>query len=366
MAHNLFDKRFYYRNPEDKPWHELGKHSCGLARTARQVWESLPPYEVAEMPILVKTPDGKVFDSHAHKAIVRKPTTGDFMHRVFAVVGKDYELVGPDDVVDIWDSAFPSGGVETLGALGHGETLFITTKLPEIGVAGDELEMYLLVDSPMGTGGALSVTVTPQRVVCQNTLIMARRVARSTFKLRHNQGVKQAFTAVLQVVVQDANQKAETARQFFELMAATRVSDSLADDLFQSVYYNRLPYPLSADFTSPERYELACAQYAQVEQQMGQRREAARELFQGGLTGYSAAARGTAWGAYNAVTEVENFRRYRNEKTRARGVLFGDRGRTMERAFAGALTISKGGELPPRLDRVGLREAFGAFTADES
>jgi len=92
-------------------------------------------------------------ESHSSSGrCLRNPTTDDPETRVFGIVGADYHLVTPDDFVSIWDERV-GRPIETIGALGFGETFFISTTLPKMDVRGDEVEFYLLRQTdPDGSG----------------------------------------------------------------------------------------------------------------------------------------------------------------------------------------------------------------------
>jgi hypothetical protein len=73
-----------------------------------------------------------------------------------------------------------------------------------------------------------------------------------------------------------------------------------------------------------------------------QRRAAALGLFAGAGTGMdSQASRGTMWGLYNAIVELENFREGGSDEQAATEVLIGDRAAVMQRAFSRALELSR-------------------------
>src|SRR5215467_1796820 len=76
------------------------------------------------------------------------------------------------------------------------------------------------------------------------------------------------------------------------------------------------------------------------------RRTAALELFKGRGTGMdSKAAAGTAWGLYNSVVEVEDWRgggRAADADARAAAVLIGERAEAKGRAWTAALQVARG------------------------
>jgi len=76
---------------------------------------------------------------------------------------------------------------------------------------------------------------------------------------------------------------------------------------------------------------------------MKRRRDGARELFEGLGTGMDLkAAKGTMWGAYNAVVECEDYRRGKSEAVKiAESSMYGERAASKKRAFEYAVAQVK-------------------------
>jgi hypothetical protein len=99
---------------------------------------------------------------------------------VLGVVGNDYEVVQNVNAFDFFDAIV--GGkdgilYETAGALGKGERIFITAKLPDyIRIGRDDLiKQYLFLTTSHDGYGSITAAFTPIRIVCQNTLNAALR-----------------------------------------------------------------------------------------------------------------------------------------------------------------------------------------------
>lgn len=321
MAHNLFNERF--GDARQPAWHGLGTvFEQKLSATA--AYNKIGKYEVRLVPAVA---DGVPL---GRQAILRSPTSDDPETRVFGVVGMDYQLITPDDVCSIYDEHVGKP-IETIGALGYGETFFLSTYLPTLDVKGDEVENYLLISNPMTGLASAEVRVTPVRVVCQNTLIASESMAVQKLRIVHNAQAKQRMAEWVRETYGFAETAAKVLRDLFEVMASARVKTSEAQKLFEYSY----PYPSKPKITATkEVMELRTKWWDENVSLMQRRREGAKSLFEGMGTGMDhKATKGTLWGAYNAVVECEDYRRTTREDSWASSAMFGERAKAKKRAF---------------------------------
>lgn len=330
MSHNLFGDRF--GDARQPAWHHLGQVFAEKV-SATAALKKIGKYEVR----LVPAEAGGI--SLERNAILRNPTTDDPETRVFGIVGTDYTLLTPQDVCSIYDEHVGQP-IETIGALGLGETFFLSTQLPTLDVKGDEIENYLLISNPMTGLQSAELRVTPVRVVCQNTLIASDRMATQKLKIVHDNTAKQRLAEWLQETYEFAETTSRVLRDLFVEMAKARVKDAEARKLFEFAY----PTPKKPDTNAPKAImEQRIRWWEENVNLMERRREGAKSLFQGMGTGMDAtAAKGTLWGAYNAVVETEDYRRGRNDDQIGASALFGERAQAKKRAFEYAVsTVQK-------------------------
>jgi phage/plasmid-like protein (TIGR03299 family) len=263
-------------------------------------------------------------------AILRRPTDDDPVTRVFGIVSKDYTLLTPEDVCSIYDERVGQP-VETIGALGYGETFFLSTYLPTVDVKGDEVENYLLISNPMTGLASAEIRVTPVRVVCENTLIASDRYATEKLRIVHDATAKVRFGEWLQETYEIAETTVKVLTDLFTLMASTRARTADAQKLFEAAY----PIPNKPRTNAPKAVvEQRIRWWEENVNLMERRREGAKILFEGFGTGMDTkAAKGTLWGAYNAVVECEDYRKGRNEDQMGASALFGERAQSKKRAF---------------------------------
>jgi len=326
VAHNLFGDRF--GDARQPAWHSLGQVFAEEI-SATTALKRIGKYEVRLAPAeAAGTPLQK-------NAILRSPTTDDPETRVFGIVGEDYTLLTPQDVCSIYDEHVGQP-IETIGALGFGETFFLSTQLPTLDVRGDEVENYLLISNPMTGLQSAEIRVTPVRVVCQNTLMASDHMATQKLKIIHDNTAKQRMAEWLRETYEFAETTSKVLRDLFELMAKARVKDAEARKLFAAAY----PTPKKPNTNAPQAImEQRIKWWEENVNLMDRRREGAKSLFEGMGTGMDVpAAKGTLWGAYNAVVETEDYRRGRNDDQIGASALFGERAMAKKRAFEYAVS----------------------------
>lgn len=106
-----------------------------------------------------------------------------------------YEVVQNVEAFEFFDNIVGSKQAifETAGALGNGERIFVTAKLPSnfrILGSNDIIENYLLFTSSHDGSSAVEVMFTPIRVVCNNTLTLALSRNVNKISMRHTSNVK--------------------------------------------------------------------------------------------------------------------------------------------------------------------------------
>ncbi len=306
MAHEIFGERFLDRRAA---WHRVGLQCVAEKLRAIPALKKIKgDFNVTVRPLFYTTPEGEPQTSGFHQ-IVRCPTDDDNHYVPLGQpVSGDYTPFAPRDVCTAWDKAMPSDViVETMGVLRRGAMFFITTKLPTIGIRGDEVERYLGITSPLDGVRALSAEEWPLRVVCANTLRAAQAGAFVSLHVPHRGEALQEIGAWLRLSYQRAEVNVERLKRGFETLAATRVDNQKAQKGFERVY--PLPPPLNRD-APPEVTARRAKRYEQDEARVKRLRNAAFDFFDGAGMGMSTrAADHTAWGFVQAVTEIEDYRR---------------------------------------------------------
>lgn len=335
MAHELAvneltgqHKFWSYRVPA---WHRLGTISQNPA-TAVEAFDGVGAYDMALVGLQLV--GGKKI---ADRAIVRKAPGQD--DKVMGIVGPEYELMGPRSFVEAWDKAIPQP-IETLGVLKDGAVLFISTKMPDFDVKGDEMQNYMLAYNGMSGKDAIRFDVTPVRAVCANTVRAAHDVASETLMLQHRKDALAEFESSLADAFNRCAARVGAVKEACELLASTRLDTAQVTEALARAY----PSPRKMSDFGPKLIVERRKKYYDIAVTFAEgSRDSVRALFEGAATGADTEAfKGTAWGLYNSVIEYEDYRSHRaNMEASAESALIGARGQVKERAFSHLIQVCR-------------------------
>lgn len=315
MAHEIFGERFYgNRIPA---WHGLGTVFTTPKTAVEAVTEGGLDYAVEKCPIIIPSTWGEVQTGQI--ALVRQPTTDDPQPRQFAVVNKDYGLLQNMELAEMFQEMSREWPIETAGALGKGERIFLTFQVSPITVGGDEVQQFFLLNECKDGSGGINIKYTTVRVVCANTLSMALGDSFEAVKLTHTANVKDnlAFERDLMLALRKASaEKADTLTQLADL----HITQEQAREVFAAAHPNPTkPMPFRFANVNPdavgstlwmrekERADRVGKEYDRQCLRHQEFRDAAESLYIKLGDEFPKAA-GTAWHALNAVTELADHR----------------------------------------------------------
>lgn len=239
---------------------------------------------------------------------------------VLGVVGKDYEVVQNKDAFTFFDAIVGGDGIqyETAGALGNGERIFITAKLPDYIKVGnnDLIEQYLFLTTSHDGGGSITAAFTPVRTVCNNTLNAALHNHRNAVKIRHTSNVKDRLEQAhrLMGITNNLGTELET---IFNRWAKIRITDPEVKKLIQLALV-------------PNKEVLRNIQAGKDDELSTCFKNMADTAFKYAMsndTQQLETTKGTLFGTYNAVTGYfQNVRNYKDEEAKMKSLLFGGTG----------------------------------------
>ncbi len=184
MAHNInFNEqagKHSFFSVKEKAWHGLGQIVQDYPTSAEAIKYAGLNYTVEKRRLFTYDNENNVANQDTEIVIpeIEVPnyyaTIRTDSQQILGVVGKDYEVIQNVNAFSFFDAIVGGDGImyETAGALGKGERIFITAKLPDyIKVGNDDLiEQYLFLTTSHDGYGSITAAFTPIRIVCNNTL----------------------------------------------------------------------------------------------------------------------------------------------------------------------------------------------------
>ncbi len=329
MAHNLnFNSntgRYSFFSVKEKAWHGLGKIVEQYPTSEEAIRHAGLDYDVAKTPLFTKV-SGIVETANGIEVGENELTVPNYFanirtdnNAVLGVVGKDYQIVQNREAFSFFDAIVGGGtGIlyETAGALGNGERIFITAKLPDyirVGNGDDVTEKYIFLTTSHDGSGSITAAFTPVRIVCQNTLNASLRNMSNVVRIRHTAGAKQRLEDAHKVMGL-ANTLSVQLKTIFNQWAKVRVTDNEVKKLIQlALCPNKETFNL---LRKGEDDEISTVFKNTVE-----------DVFAYAMISESQqmnTTKGTLFGAYNAVTGYyQNVRNYKNEEAKLQSIVMG-------------------------------------------
>jgi phage/plasmid-like protein (TIGR03299 family) len=312
MAHEV--ESMLYQG--DTPWHNIGdKITPEQSRDVNFILAHPSLNWTCEKRSLFMA-DGREVET---KAVVRS-TDG----AVLGEVGKDYTIVQNATAIEWFRPFIESGSasVECVGSLRGGSRVFVLAKLahdPVAIVPGDEVLPYLLLANAHDGTLRLHVGFSPIRVVCANTLRMARTDKRSKLlQLKHTTGVTLALATVQATIDVVNRQFLATIEQYKRLAEVGCTEETLKK--YVSLVFQAPTVSDDAPIVAPEE-ETKSRVYGRI-----------HDLFEGGKGTSIPGVRGTLWGAVNAVSEFVQYQRGSDDARRLNETWLGTGAALVQRA----------------------------------
>lgn len=329
MAHNInFNERtgrYSFFSVQRKAWHSLGQIVEQYPTSEEAIKHAGLDYEVVKSPLftegsgIIETVDGIEIGSSRLEVPHYFANVRTDNNAVLGVVGKDYHIVQNREAFNFFDAIVGgSEGIlyETAGALGKGERIFITAKLPgyiRVGNGDDVTEKYLFLTTSHDGSGSITAAFTPIRIVCQNTLNASLRNMSNVVRIKHTAGARQRLDNAHKIM-ELANTLSDQLGWIFNEWAKIRVSDREVRKLIQlALCPNKetlehikkgADNELSTVFKNTVNDAFAYAMVSDA-QQMD-------------------TTKGTLFGAYNAVTGYfQNVRNYRDDQVKLQSIVMG-------------------------------------------
>ncbi|MCC9063625.1 DUF932 domain-containing protein [Flavobacterium piscisymbiosum] len=297
---------------KEKPWHNLGQIISDYPTSTEAIEHAGLNYEVIKTPLYTEYSENEKITVSDLYSTLRTDT-----QTVLGVVGKDYQIVQNKDAFSFFDSIVGGDGIlyETAGALGKGERIFITAKLPDyIRVGKDDLiEKYLFLTTSHDGSGSITAAFTPIRIVCANTLNAALRTQTNTIRIRHTSNAQSRLEQAHKVMG-ISDQLSSDLGNIFNHWAKVRISDSEVKKLISLAL---APSPVIVNQLKNDEIEELSSCFSNII-------ENAYQYALSDETQLMTTTEGTLFGAYNAVTGYfQNVRTYKDSEAKLKSLLLG-------------------------------------------
>jgi phage/plasmid-like protein (TIGR03299 family) len=289
MAHELetVNGQTAFASLREPAWHGLGTVFDKEVNTKEMLeLAHLDNWNVRLEDITI--PSGFESDK-GYSFVVRDNPFIDKQKDVLGVVGERYVPLQNEELFAFGDNMLDGGGRwETAGSIKNGRQVFGSlalereTVLDPNGVS-DKINTYLLINTSHDGSVAIQASITPVRVVCANTLNLALRgKAKQSFKIRHTQTAEGRIAQA-----REALGLANKYMDEFDIMAKKMIETEISKAKFDEIVALAYPAPKGEDKKgSYKKY--------------GTKIDLINSIYVGD---YNNTITGTAWGAFNAMTE---------------------------------------------------------------
>ncbi|MET3018345.1 DUF932 domain-containing protein [Flavobacterium hydatis] len=328
MAHHINyneqSQKHSFFSVKEKAWHNLGQIISDYPTSAEAIAHAGLDYEVEKRKLFTPRSQEIIVNNETIHHKIEVPnyfsTVRTDNNAVLGVVGKDYQIVQNRDAFSFFDSIVGGDGIlyETAGALGKGERIFITAKLPDyIRVGNDDLiEKYLFLTTSHDGSGSITAAFTPIRIVCANTLNAAMQSKTNTVRIRHTSNAKQRLEQAHKVMG-ISDMLSSQMESIFNDWTKVRITDKEVKKL---ISFALVPNKeVLKSIQDGKEDELSTCFTNMV--------DSAFEYAMSDLTQLMDTTKGTVFGAYNAVTGYfQHVRNYKDDEAKLTSLLMGGTG----------------------------------------
>lgn len=315
MAHKLFtdaNGKTSFAAVGQTAWHGLGQYVTEAMTAAQAIDLGGLDYVVEKQEI--KTAGGIIIPNA--KATVRVDTQAPL-----GIVTDAYEVIQNKEMFEFFDAIIDRGEAiyQTVGAIGQGEKIFITAKLPtDILVHGEQVENYLLLTGGHDGRSPIQAGFTSIRVVCNNTLTAALRELQNKVTVMHYSNAKSNLREASRVMGM-ATKYQSVLNEKYQRMADVKITDAALRSYIETVMNPKKEVVTSEEFSKQfvkqvdSIFDFAKTHYTQT----------------------TDAAEGTLWGAYNAISGYYGWiKEYETPEAKMKDLYYKGAAKKLELAFS--------------------------------
>jgi phage/plasmid-like protein (TIGR03299 family) len=324
MAHKLNETngKVSFAARGEKAWHGLGQYVSEAMTSEQAIELGGLNYTVEKRPLYAPGWEGTMVEAEGHYGNVRTDTND-----ILGIVKGRYNIVQNKDAFGFFDTIIDNGEAifETAGALGKGERIFVTAKLPEdMLVRGEKVEKYIMLTNSHDGTSKIIAGFTPIRVVCNNTLTAALKNLDNKVSISHTASAESRLKEASRVMG-IASKYMDEVNMTFESMTTRKLSDLEMKYFIETVMKNGIKEDKSDKEASTRMNNLVDQVYSFAITHPTQTTEAAYR---------------TLWGAYNGISGYYNFLKdYKNADQKMKDMSYGYANDKISKAFDQAVIM---------------------------
>lgn len=278
------------------PWHGLVEPVEGLATAAEALAHASLDWQVEKRPMYFGEGDDKLLFPD------RFATVRVSDDRPLGIVSAGYHVFQNTEAFEFFDAVTDAGSGEahytSAGSLLGGQRVFLTAKIGDsFTVAGDDAhDLYLLITNSHDGTQAFTAAITTIRAVCQNTVTLGLKSAKTKWSIRHKSDLKG---------------KVQEARDSLKMSYK-----------YQDAFQDEVEKLLAVDINADQMKAIAESIVPPAKFQHDKAVTGIMEVFEFEKTVNDTGAKGTGWAAYNAVTYWADWeRKYQTEDARFKSLV---------------------------------------------
>jgi phage/plasmid-like protein (TIGR03299 family) len=262
----------------------------------------------------------------------------DSDNKVLSPCGESYVPFQNSEVMNFFKKFTDAGHMtmETAGSLKDGKDIWGLAKLTDqFRLAGDdEVKGYLLLNNSHQVGKAMTIMFTPIRVVCNNTLTMALNTQGQRFRVLHLQMFDEEIQRAAEEALGLSGMQMKQFQEQSEFLSSKKAKkfdlDNFIAELFQ-------PNLLIERAKAPNPDELP-----PLHEEFKRTAELVKEAVETSPGANMSSAKGTWWGALNAVTYVvDHQKKSQAEGNALHSAWFGSGANTKRKALTKAIEYAE-------------------------
>jgi phage/plasmid-like protein (TIGR03299 family) len=342
-------------------WHKLGKIISSAVSSDQAIKLAILDWLVEKQAM---------FLGNGNKVPGRFANVRSDTGAVLGVVGKGYQVCQNKDAFNFMDSLVGDklAMFETAGSLDSGKRVWMLARIPkELKAAkSDIVKPYLLVTNGHDGSHAVKILLTSVRVVCNNTLNLALGNGRTGFSIFHNTKLEakvEQARKVLGIVIEQVDRFQEQ----MQALAARSLKQTEVTQYFQQLFPTKPAVPahlrkvekvqteglldsiLSGHSAKSEMVRELLAGDQENQKQDHDRNAKILEQIMANYenrTNTLPGIKGSAWAAFNAVSEYADHQKWVTGKTdadkannRLKSVWFGQANEIKQEAYSAAVNL---------------------------